>query len=431
MTWRIVAMGRTSPLIVALLALMLGVGAWGDAIYLKNGKKTEGEIVSQGDGMTVLKTGGQVVKLPSSLIERVETTTPDASSDLCNAARLTDNGRFKDAFEICEKIRTSEDADADLKREATVCWHRAVHGGRDKVLERYTDLLVAGKVDKCIAMIEELRSGVAEKSFDDHVLRHCTSDMRLTLAERGLDRMDHGEAVAQIDEMEKLGVECPGLQARMGAILLEVPQSGASQRAIDFLGKALAEDPSDDEARVDLICALADVDRTREVVKAWEEAPQGFADSALWTKDDLDAVGRAMRAEGFTSLRDGLRQRAMDLYNRGMDRSLPSVSLYEEAVQFYAMAGDNVTADRMADLLEAETQRRDEMYDLTRARRAAFAAQARESRERALSSSSDGGDSGSGDRDAAFQRANARRRARQIAAQSRGSGSSGGRRGGG
>jgi hypothetical protein len=350
---------RVNSLLLVLALVLPVTSSLGDVIHLKNGKKAEGEVVSQVDGMVVLKTKGQELQLPASLIDRIETTQSGVAADPSRAAGLVQSGHYREAFKLCEKLMKDPSAESGLKREVADQRRQAIQGAQKSTRARYANLIESGKIEECIRMVEEQRSQAAPETFDELVLRRCESDLRLTLAAQCLDRKDHAAAVVQVDRVEELGVSDSAMRAKMGTILLETPESGASMRAAGFLRDAVNDDPNDHSARIDLIRALTQADLTSQAVGVWEQGPQGFAESTAWTKENRDVAGRALRTEAFAALNTGQRDRAKDLFGQGVAFSLPGVPLYEDAVRFYTMVGDGEAADKMTNLLDAETKRRE------------------------------------------------------------------------
>jgi len=130
------------------------------------------------------------------------------------------------------------------------------------------------------------------------------------LIRRHLLRREHGDfagALADLEAAARLAPARPGLDALRGRVELE---SGHPERAIAPLRRALALEPEDSEAHLDLARALVAVGRTlegaRQYTLALETAPVKLPGRYLERARALRAAGPEHREEALEGLDEGM-----------------------------------------------------------------------------------------------------------------------------
>jgi hypothetical protein len=92
-------------------------------------------------------------------------------------------------------------------------------------------------------------------------------------------------------------------------------------------------------------------------MRTYADRPTDFDQSPAWDENHQQALGKALRTQAMKDISKGVRPSTFETYAQGMDLSAIEVPLYDEAVQFYTLAGMTDTAEKMK-------QARDELRQL-------------------------------------------------------------------
>jgi uncharacterized membrane protein YgcG len=136
---------------------------------------------------------------------------------------------------------------------------------------------------------------------------------------------------------EKIGVDCPLYDKQIGTALLRTHEC---EKARPHLARAFKRQPDDHALRGDLMIALASSGRTAEAMSTYESRPAEFDESSAWDTARQQAFGKALRAQALKEASKGApKPVTCQTYATGLSLSAIEVPLYDEAIQFYNLAG--------------------------------------------------------------------------------------------
>jgi tetratricopeptide (TPR) repeat protein len=175
------------------------------------------------------------------------------------------------------------------------------------------------------------------------------------MAKKALDLQQTSEALRILQAAdETAGVSCPVYDAQIGTALV---RSQTYEKASKYLIRAFKQRPDDNALRGDTMIALAYSGRADEAMQTYADRPAEFDKSPAWDENHQQALGKALRTQAMKDISKGVRPSTFETYAQGMDLSAIEVPLYDEAIQFYTLAGMTDTAEKMK-------QARDELRQL-------------------------------------------------------------------
>jgi len=350
-------MGFSNRPLVAMLVLSVAVTlassmAMGDILYLKNGKKAEGTVVSRDDTKVIFQSNGGTLRVPMSQIDRLDTAQAAAAEQpgiLDDAQRLEKGGRAAEAYAAYESLKNNISLSTTTRQQAADRMAAVLDDAVAKTKERYSADLDSGNITVRLDQMEHEKADRRLSRFEDLVLRVVEGDLRIRLASQEIDKGNATGALSELEKVENLGISCPGFNVAMGSVLLEM---GLPARATPYLAKAVEEDSDDCFAASQQIIALSKAGRYEEAVSCWEKRPAAF-DASEFRNDAAEAAGKALRTQGLANLKENRTIAASNLYTKGLDLSPPRLDVYQEAEKFYTQLGDAETAAKMNKMCSA------------------------------------------------------------------------------
>lgn len=393
------------------MAVLIPSLALGDIVHLKNGRKAEGKVVSQDAKGVVLDTGARKLTLPMSQVDRVEKTggQPGAASDdtaLSEARGLAKAALLEKSYASYQKVLANPMLPADLRGKAEAESAGVLDQAVNQYRERYGALIKSGDYELCLKRIKQERERLQPGTIPYLTASHMDLEVRGLMAKKALDLQQTSEALRILQAAdETAGVSCPVYDAQIGTALV---RAQTYEKASKYLMRAFKQRPDDNALRGDTMIALAYCGRADEAMQTYADRPPDFDKSPAWDENHQQALGKAFRTQAMKDISKGVRPSTFETYAQGMDLSAIEVPLYDEAIQFYTLAGMTDTVEKMKQareelrqLCEQSVATSQQMKLQNQARMEQFRSQSRSAAQAAsASSASRGGGSSSGRRPA-------------------------------
>ena len=357
---QVFAKRNTVLAVCVCMAVLIPSLALGDIVHLKNGRKAEGKVLSQDAKGLVLDTGARRLTLPMSQVDRVEKTggLPGAASDdmaLSEARGLAQAGLLEKSYASYQKVLADPKLAADLRAKAEVESAGVLDQAVNQYRERYGALIKSGDYELCLKRINQERERLQPGAIPYLTASHMDLEIRGLMAKKALDLQQTVEALRILQAAdETAGVSCPVYDAQSGTALVRTQNY---EKASRYLMRAFKQRPNDNALRGDTMIALAYSGRADEAMQTYADRPAEFDKSPSWDENHQQALGKALRTQAMKDISKGVRPSTFETYAQGMDLSAIEVPLYDEAIQFYTLAGMTDTAEKMK-------QARDELRQL-------------------------------------------------------------------
>jgi len=342
------------------MAVLIPSLAVGDIVHLKNGRKAEGKVLSQDAKGLVLDTGARKLTLPMSQVDRVEKSggQAGAASDdmaLSEARGLAQASLLEKSYASYQKVLADPKLAADLRGKAEVESAGVLDQAVNQYRERYGALIKSEDYELCLKRIKQERERLQPGTIPYLTASHMDLEIRGLMAKKALDLQQTVEALRILQAAdESAGVSCPVYDAQIGTALVRTQNY---EKASRYLMRAFKQRPNDNALRGDTMIALAYSGRADEAMRTYADRPTDFDQSPAWDENHQQALGKALRTQAMKDISKGVRPSTFETYAQGMDLSAIEVPLYDEAVQFYTLAGMTDTAEKMK-------QARDELRQL-------------------------------------------------------------------
>lgn len=355
--------------------LCLASVVFGDVLHLKGGQKAEGNFISNDGTTIVFEMNGQTLRLPVARVERVEKA--GGGDPLAQVRRHVEAERWQRAFRACRHVLEG-DSSAARTREAAECeMERILDRAAATFRKRMADMDCERAYLKCIEHARQQRLVGDPAGFDAQVWRRVECRLRVEAAGRMIGDDKLVEAREQLEAVSQAGDSFLGYHREAGRLAY---RTADYEDAAGHLDKAARRDREDRVVHGELILALGLLDRPEKIVETWDACKAHFDRQRDFDAQVCEAAGTGFARCAFAKADSGDVVEAKRLFAKSLGLRDSTVSLFQEAAEFYSRIGDVQSAAKMrqrAEAQQAANRRRLQSMQEARAQRAADAARMR------------------------------------------------------